>query len=245
MQTYTSDTLYHMVGFRHPCDHERNFGTLCAILASMEVRPRQYDDSGKTLPDGAVQIIDYEKKTTNGELAVQTVVCFCDIPLEQLKRIHTPKYGCFGVGVDRSKFAEFGGRPVIYIPFTMRNPTCHWNEFDGDLKRTSQALRHFFRNKDTRRSQVRIGRDAPSSPEEAIDDALTLIDRELMAFVKFFDVDLSDDNPGNFYMEREWRKFARLPLDSMLRSVIVPEGYVERIIGRFPQHADKVVQISM
>lgn len=76
----------------------------------MKLRHRKVDG----LP-GPISIkIDCDANPTNGEPIIQTVVCFCDIHLRQLHPIHTGKYGCFGIGVDKEIVAGYGGRPVIY-----------------------------------------------------------------------------------------------------------------------------------
>ena len=70
--------------------------------------------------------IDPDRGLVDGEPIAQTVTCFCDIPFDSLG-IHTKKYGLFGVGVDRATVAEWGGRPVIYVPVVNGNlggPPC-------------------------------------------------------------------------------------------------------------------------
>jgi hypothetical protein len=187
--------------------------------------------------------IDYDAKPYNGELIVQSVTCFCDIDISQLSPIHTRKYGFFGVGVDRQLVAEMGGRPVSYIPIVRRNPSCTWNSFGKVAMTASRALRHHFEG-EARGTQTHIVGRFPETPSEAARDALTLIDKELLAFMKFFDIALPDDHPENFYMEREWRKFGSLGLELTLRKIIVGMGYGERLAKRFPQHANLIVEIS-
>ena len=58
-----------------------------------------------------------------------------------------------------------------------------------------------------------------------MDEATSLIERELQAFLKFWNVDLPEDHPENFYMEREWRKFGNLPLAPCLREIVAPASF--------------------
>src|SRR5690606_10903857 len=74
-QQYASSILHHFVGSRDPNHHEANFEVLCKVLQSMRVGDH----------DVPCQIVsDYERRMENGDLLVQSVVCFCDIPLPQL-----------------------------------------------------------------------------------------------------------------------------------------------------------------
>lgn len=66
------------------------------------------------------------------------------------------------------------------------------------------------------------------------------IKSELLAFAKFFDSDLPADHIENYYMEREWRKFLPLPLQTALEEIVVPLSFADRLTARFPQHKDKV-----
>lgn len=240
MQTYASDVLYHMVGGKAPMDHERNFDTLCKILESREIRHRKIDG----LPGPMSLKIDFDAAMADGELIVQTVICFCDIHLSQLAPIHTGKYGRFGVGVDRHLVASWGGRPVSYIPMTKRESTCYWNHFGSEVMTAYRALHHYFEEPwEGERTSTRMGGGFPKSPDEALDMVSSLISKELLAYLKFFNSDLPVEHPQNYYMEREWRKFGNLPLDMALRQVIVASGYGNRLGNLFPQLTEAIVEI--
>lgn len=91
---YTSEILYHMVGGRHPQDDEANLATLRAILTSMEIRTNQVGEHA----GGMTLSINPVSGCIDGEPIAQTVTCYCDIPFDSLK-LHTSKYGRFGVGL--------------------------------------------------------------------------------------------------------------------------------------------------
>lgn len=224
--SYTSDVLYHLVGRRDPTNDERNLKTLRAILQSMEIRTNSVADKS----GGITLMIDSERECVEGEPIAQTVTCFCDIPFESLG-LHTSKYGQFGVGVDRKRVAEWGGRPVIYIPTLPRNELSANNRFCKEAISSWKGLDVFFPDQPLE-SERYVGA-APVSPIEAVDLAGSLI-LNMLAFVKTFNVELLEDHPENYYMEREWRKLANLPLHLPLLEIIAPIRYHASIREEFP-----------
>lgn len=237
MQTYTSDVLYHLVGRNCPEDDEANFNTLCLILKSMEVRPSRVEGQ-----EGIVYRIDPSRGLKHGELIEQSVTCFCDIHLSQLSPIHTGKYGRFGVGVDRHWLAEWGGRPVIYLPTSQTNPPTWGTRFAGEVMGVWKGLEeHFSDEEPGTKVTTRVCGSPPTTPIEAASDASSLIARDFLAFLKAYNVSLPDQHPDNYYMEREWRKYGKLPLHLPLRQVVVAQEYVGRVQELFPLLGNKVV----
>ena len=224
---YTSEVLYHLVGHRRPGDDASNLATLRAILTSMEIRTNRVGNcsGGKTLS------IDPKGGCVDGEPISQTVACFCDIPFESLS-LHTSKYGRFGVGVARTIVAEWGGRPVIYIPRVSPDSFQANNTYCERILTVWDGLRTFF--PDTSTSRPRVLGAAPRSRIEAVDMAASEL-AQMLAFVKTFNVNLPIDHPENYYMEREWRKFGNLPLHMPLREIIAPADCIEELRNDFPQ----------
>ena len=227
--SYTSRVLYHLVGSKTPDCDKQNFETLRAILKSMELRTNTV--AGQS--GGITLLIDPDRGCVDGEPISQTIVCFCDIPFECLG-LHTSKYGRFGVGVDRNQVAKWGGRPVIYIPTTTDVGAGVNNYFSRDIMNAWRGLDDHFPEPPANRSRIVGAR--PDNAEQALDLAITVLS-QLLAFVKTFDVDLPDDDPLNFYMEREWRKPAKLALELPLREIIAPEEYHEQLRAEFPRLA--------
>jgi hypothetical protein len=222
---YTSRVLYHLVGRRFPRDEKENYETLRKILKSMELRTNKVADKfgGITLQ------IDPNRGCIDGEPIAQTITCFCDIPFESLA-LHTSKYGRFGVGVDRKMVAEWGGRPVTYIPTIATNSTAANNRFCTNALNIWEGLQKHFPEMPT--ESVRYDGAPPLTPFEAVDLASSFVMKSL-AFVKTFNVNLPDDHPENFYMEREWRKLANLPLHPCLVEVIAPAEYQKLLKDEF------------
>ena len=224
---YTSEILYHLVGHGRPEDDHTNLATLRDILTSMEIRTNKVSgySGGKTLS------IDPKRGCVDGEPIAQTVACFCDIPFELLA-LHASKYGRFGVGLDRSIVAEWGGRPVIYVPRVSPDSFQTNNTFCERVLTTWEGLQTFFPDVPTLSTSV-LGA-APTSQIEAVAMAESELE-QMLAFVKTFDVDLPLEHPENYYMEREWRKFGTLPLDMPLREIIAPVDCIEALRTDFPE----------
>ncbi|WP_448483086.1 abortive infection system antitoxin AbiGi family protein [Pseudoxanthomonas mexicana] len=158
----------------------------------------------------------------DGEPAEQSVVCMCDIPRSSLS-FHARRYGRFGVGVSRSVVAQWGTRPVIYIPVSRRVLGNWGTRFSQNVQTVLDGLEHFFPN--SPQTRTRTAGAPAADAQDAVDEASGLIERDFRAFLKFWDVDLPDDHPENFYLEREWRKFGDLELAMCLREIIAPSKY--------------------
>jgi hypothetical protein len=63
----------------------------------------------------------------------------------------------------------------------------------------------------------------------------------LFSQVKFFDESLDDEDPNNFYMEREWRIVGNVKFElNDVRRVILPEAYASRFQQAIPQFVGQV-----
>lgn len=224
----TSRVLYHLVGSRSPDDDACNFETLRAVLKSMEIRTNRV--GGRS--GGATFAIDPDRGCVDGEPIAQTVTCFCDIPFASLG-LHSAKYGRFGVGVDRDTVAKWGGRPVIYVPVVDGSLGGLNNYLCQEALSAWDGIRTHFPQTDVARSRV-IGAK-PDGASDSAHLAKDFIARSFLAFVKTFDPTLPDDHPLNYYMEREWRKVAKLDLHLPLREIVAPAPYHSPIRAEFPQ----------
>ncbi|MGQ4582482.1 abortive infection system antitoxin AbiGi family protein [Lysobacter sp. F60174L2] len=223
MQNFVSNTLYHLVGRGRPeADHD-NFETLCAILRSMELRTCEVAGAR----GGARISRDPDRPIIDGEPAEQSVVCFCDIPRDQLW-FHARRYGKFGLGLRRSVVAQWGARPVIYIPVSDRAHGNWGKRFGNNVKTVLSGLDSFFPSSLSPKTRV-VGSPAVDA-QDAADEAAHLIARDLQAFLKFWNVDLPDGHPENFYMEREWRKFGNLQLALCLEEIVAPPKYHDELV---------------
>lgn len=233
--TYVSEVLYHLVGSSHPTDDAANFGVLLKVLRSGEVLTNSV--AGKR---GLVMTrTDPERPRTNGEFIEATVTCFCDIPRGLLGR-HTSRYGRFGIGVDRTLAAGLGARPVIYLPEVPRDPFLIVNGLGERIQQCAKDLDRFFPGPDGVSYSSRTLGDPAEDAQDAAEQAQTALVRDVLAFVKVFDVTLPEGHPDNFYMEREWRKYGNMPLRETLREVIAPSEYHDAILRQFPGVAGRL-----
>lgn len=229
MQKFASEILYHFVGRGRPENDKENFATLAAILGSMEVLSCKVGGER-----GGIRLrMDPNRPLTDGEPAEQSVVCMCDIPRSSLP-FHARRYGRFGVGLSRSVVAQWGARPVIYIPYSERVIGNWGKRFSKDVKTVLDGLDLFF--PDRPESRVRTAGALAVDAQDAVDEASGLIARDFQAFLKFWDVDLPDDHPENFYLEREWRKFGNLGLAPCLREIVAPAEYHRDLMKILDRH---------
>jgi len=242
---YTSDILYHFVGRNHPTDHDQNCHDLHTILSEGCVSYRPHTDPegwGKT-----GYVINWEKSLFSQDLIVPTVTCYAEIPFDDLG-IHTKKYGQFGIGFEKRAVIYYGARPVMYVPFTPEDrfqPSPYGMHLIEDLEQTfksfAQAKDQICEGKSI--PKVRTLKTPAGSPEEAISRMCSMFGKDFLAFVKVFDCTLANDDPTNYYMEREWRKYQYLKFKpDQVSEVIVAHGFGERVIKEFPVYAKKVIE---
>jgi hypothetical protein len=164
-------------------------------------------------------------RLSRNELFVPEVVCFADIPIDEL-RIHMVKYSEFGIAFPKHFLLTFGACPVLYVPTTARvgprnlqleeRPTMA-AEFDRMAQEFDRLIvQDGFARVDS--AEVMNFRDL----------AFFLVHR-IFSHIKAFDPMLAEDDPSNYYMEREWRVlgYVRFTLQDISR-VIVPSTFLER-----------------
>jgi hypothetical protein len=236
-QRYTSSELWHFVGRAAPDDDDRNYATLKAILAAGCVSHPPHNRGQGTTG------YSYNIKGTfrEGSLIVPTVTCYADIPTSALG-VHVKKYGRFGVAFRRSFLVHNFARPVTYVPI---------RDADGPLARsgayTLQDIEAVFRGlqKALERTpdvvKTRSMTQVPETDAELLRAMKYVFELELLSFIKAFHADLADDDPNNYYMEREWRKFGNLLFELKdVADVCVAERYATTIVADFPELQGRV-----
>lgn len=239
---YISNELFHFVGRNHPSDHEANYQILLAVLDSGCVSHPPH-----TRDWGAHRItINWDKNIFSEELIVPSVTCYCDIPFDTLE-IHTKKYGMFGLSFARSLLIKSGARPVIYVPLQPSDPNAGWGTIYceamlHDMELIWRGFReHVFDPLDTGSRSRSLG-VKPTSTHEAVIGIDDVFVQQFLAYIKPFNSELADDDPNNFYSEREWRKFGNLLFQppEVIRVLVAPD-YMERLKRERPAYTDKVM----
>jgi hypothetical protein len=236
---YTSEHLYHFVGFANPDDDSANYGTLFKIIRSGKVIYKGFD--ARTI--GMDYSIDWSVDVAKGKLILPAVTCYGDIPREALK-IHMTKYGKVGIGFRRSFLVTKGARPVIYIPVKQKD---YWDGFGpnrGKLGLQSllsawDAFHEYVSFPAGQRRNEIYAHDRPRDADEAILRMESLMEKDFLPFLKAFDSELLEEHIDNFYMEREWRLIGKLSFfRDDIAEIIIPKKLTNEFIADFPKLAN-------
>lgn len=228
---YVSRDLVHFVGARDPADDSANWATLERILAQGELLAGGEHGAGE-----AVLRRNLGDRFSENRRYLPAVTCFADIPLVDLA-LHTAKYGRFGLALEREFLVSAGARPVMYVPRgAATGPMGQEQEIDVEWDAVAPLATDAI-------VEMFGGRTAASEAHEQrrIEEFLEF---GLLAFIKFFDPSLPDEDPDNFYMEREWRCVGGIDFSlSDVRHVFVAAGWADRLTARFPMLRNRVLEL--
>lgn len=261
MNTYVSNLLCHFVGRTKPSDEER-FQLLLLIIKQGKLLC-SLDPSGTPK---TVMSPKYAGGHVGEVLERCDSVCFCDIPDEALS-IHTNKYSKFGMGFDKSFITKCGARPVTYVPQNAKMPVNPGIDFpDTPMEYYLQLFRqavsmNMILSLLNQTYDFRILLSYLMEKDMAISDVLKLLDpifarqfadgktqqmlfHEEMAwqtqfeYIKVFDESLPDDDPDNYYMEREWRctHNIKFGLSDIKKVYLKNEKYIDDFLIYFPEY---------
>jgi hypothetical protein len=180
MSEFLSDEFFHLVGWRHPTDDERNLNILKSILQEECVKypgcvPGQSATSITVFPN---------RRLSSGEMVVPTCTCYCDIPIGSLA-FHARKYGRFGLSFHRDFLIRNGARPVAYFPkraddgLAVRGTTLL-----DDIQVIYAAFRsHFVDPMREKAKRSRPLRKIPETADSTVDSVHTVLAFYLLAYV--------------------------------------------------------------
>jgi hypothetical protein len=255
-QRYVSEELTHFVG-RALEDEEKQFDLLLKILRSGELRvPRNPDGSEKPPVQTTMGVGWFSERKVHQVAAV----CFCDIPEIDMP-LHIRKYSRFGLAFRKSFLLSRGATPVFYIAndaMIEYRPQADWA---ARMMEPGQYTREFFLNSlisafYSKRLEVSFllvkQYQESTPPEQKLDPRVTAmitdievlmrgIDREFLSYCVPFRASQLEDDPDNFYMEREWRTLAdvRFGLDDVCR-VILPDGFAKPFRAGMPDYSGQL-----
>lgn len=239
---YVSDELFHFVGRDDPTADAHNWSILSKILRSKCVsHPPHRSDWGDTR-----YTLNFNKRLADGDFIVPCITCYCDVPFGSLG-VHCAKYGRFGLALHRDVLIKYGARPVTYVPM---HPNQRVSPFGATLLDDIQQVFRYLHNHvsfdpvlaNTPRERTICA--SPTTPAEAICATDSIFSKDIVAFIKPFDASLSPDDPNNYYMEREWRKFGNMCFNATdVSRVIVAAGFGERARQQFPEYKDIVFEV--
>lgn len=238
---YASDELFHFVGHSSSSDDNANFGKLREVLDSNCISHFPHDGSSGKVSHTTT----WDNRLETEQLIIPSVTCYADIPFKALS-IHTSKYGKFGVALPRWLLTKYGARPVTYIP--MRSDD--WQSINGlTLLRDIEAVVKGFdeqvveKQKGEETRSRTLGKK-PSTTEEAISAIQSMLLKDFLAFIKPFNSELAHNDPNNYYMEREWRKYGNMMFEAgQVSKILVAKGYKDQTIENYPAYEDRVFEI--
>jgi hypothetical protein len=203
---------------------------------------------------------DIEAKLSDNSLLQFEVVCFCDIPPENLA-IHCSKYGRFGLAFSKDFLVEQGASPVMYIPkpgsfaMTLREVRLlSGNVLYEEPKSGSRAEMidevynfHNFRllyNRYKALEDQFVGAGSTNDVDKVVQKLRTslmyqtALEAFIFGYLKFFDPTLPPEHVRNYYMEREWRVAGKVhfkPAD--IQRVYVSAEFIDQARAELPELA--------
>ncbi len=244
LQRYVSDELTHFVGRSLLGDLEGQYEILLKIVRTGWLTHPPHNQHSDL---SGFALSAYGSISKNAMFRPQ-MVCFCDIPVEDLG-FHAGKYGQFGLSFKKTFLAGRGANPVFYIArnsvtYGPRNLSRADPErpkiYEATLEQGTRA-EHFdavivadWEIQGRLWSKIRdytSGGDLEQLEELRVRDSHVrrFLMHQVFVYMKFFDETLSEENPENYYMEREWRVNGNIQfaLSDVMR-VILPEPYSKR-----------------
>lgn len=246
LQRYVSKELAHFVGPQQGGSDEQ-FETLTNVVREALLRPYE----GACEPPGYGARVDLSGKITEETMLYADMTCFCDIPSDELG-IHVAKYGPFGLSFLKSFLLRMGASPVFYVAMdaTARvagppKSNAEWYEeqvtalvrlLNETWLRENQSVDTAVEPREKSERLQRFG---------AVGRTGMFVETHLLSYLKFFDASKPDNDPKNYYMEREWRVLGsvRFKLDDVHR-VYLPEPYAPRLRERFPTYCGQVTFVD-
>jgi len=204
------------------------------------------------------------------------MVCFCDIPFEPIDqfRIHSSKYGRFGVSFRRDFLVSQGANPVFYLAQSAATPlrlvgdggeyTDFYDDPDIPSLLTKERTRgEFFNELKTRvLTAIDLFRDKNQTAVESYQRGESDVDEYkrrifqtvdlpvalfpyVFGYTKFFDSTLPEDHADNFYMEREWRVLGTVKFDlTQVSRILCPPEYVGRVHAAMPEFSGHITPLA-
>jgi len=225
---YTSKELTHFVGASLKPEKDKQFELLLKILKTGILSP--YPDNKpkwyNRLYGGPISLV-------NGEMYPQfPKVCLCDIPLGDL-HLHIKKYSDFGLAFPKRILVAKGATPVFYV--AQDAPYLFSKEKLADrFVEMSNRFQDFCTT-----IPLAAGKELGRIPQHLVDleTAWNFMMQQILAYIKVFDSNASDDAADNYYMEREWRVVGgfTFSIEDVSR-IIIPCEYARQFRGQVPDY---------
>lgn len=208
---------------------------------------------------------DIKSKLSEHRYLEPEIVCFCDIPFADLG-IHCSKYGRFGLAFEKTFLIAQGAAAVMYVPvkgpifiqldeYVRSTGQTNWQQASrgprSELLEGVAQFHNWLHFQETFLLETMMQHaTTPETIDKIVSDLRHLvfyqvgIEAFLLGYVKFFDSSLAEDDPNNYYMEREWRIAGKVRFKQTdIAKILVPELFVESAKLQFPEIAEKIMSI--
>lgn len=251
IQRYISDELTHFVGKGLSSENDQ-YNLLVNILSSGCLTHPPHEHTANT--SGGLTLSQHLKASENLMYSPE-VVCFCDIPLDDIG-LHITKYSRVGLAFKKSFLVERGVNPVFYI--SKDSKVKYWPSADEPNKFSKihrselfdtmidnyqdlvKDLMIYFNDLFYQSTEViasKVLQDKIRKFQHRVFELETFLDFHIFSHLKFFDSSKSEDDPENYYMEREWRMIGNLQFNiSDVRRIFLPEHFAEHFRNDVPDY---------
>lgn len=216
MQRYISKELFHFLG--KDKSKEDQYKLLKKILSEHKL------GIGKdnTICSG----INYSTKLSSNNVYDVQMVCFCDIPINDLE-IHMEKYCFFGISFFKSYLIKNGAIPLWYVS---KNSKKYLNS------KTTYGTYHDFVFKQFLKLKNKTKQD------KDIEQFFDYLNHDIFPYMKFFDPKKDDQDRENYYMEREWRIYGTLNFKNFknICRIILPKKFSAEFRKDFPKYSGQI-----
>lgn len=189
--------------------------------------------------------VDPGVSISTNEMYSPQITCFADIPVSELS-LHIEKYSPIGLSFSKDFIAQAGGAPVHYLPIDSK--VIIFKDCDKKVVRRGQYFDKMIQEyhnlfsifmKLAQNANPRLG---VSGLFKRGIELRRFFDVHIFNYIKFFDHRKTDDDPENFYFEREWRIVGnvRFAMDD-LKTAFFPRCYSNDFREAFPQYTGQVI----
>lgn len=223
IQRYISDELFHFVAKKK--EEKEQYEIFKKILTDCKL--------GTGNPHFKTIKSDNQKPLSSNESYIPEMVCFCDIPLGDIK-LHIKKYSPFGISFPKNYLITKGANPVWYISQNSTigpNPNDLWTKnckYHNDKHKYVLQLEEYMKNN--------------ASFDDRLKNEILCYFLHIFSYMKFFEAEKKDLDEENYYMEREWRLCGVLDFENIdnIHRIILPKSAIVQFRKDFPNYLGQI-----
>lgn len=243
-QGYISEYLFHFIG-KGILKQEDQYKLLKKIIEEGWLSFYPHD---RNLSFGVTEINSMVTRKLE-EMFNPNCVCFADIPLKELS-FHSSKYGKFGIGFTRDFLVSKGANPVFYIE---KNSVMYKNQ-SGQNDPIKLTKEEYYQEYCSKTIWYFLMRYLNCQEGKATSEDLTIELSDTWEILKFlinifshlkpWNDRLSENDPDNFYYEREWRTLNNVNFAlSDIKVICLPIKYIDQFKRDFPSYQGRIESI--